>query len=76
MKNRLLIELILGVFMVAFPGAEALAKDADKTESRLNAETFRGLALRNIGPALKSGRITGPLRLFAPTASRRAGRTR
>ncbi len=57
MKNRLLIELILGVFMVAFPGAEALAKDADKTESRLNAETFRGLALRNIGPALKSGRI-------------------
>ena len=57
MKNRFLIELILGVFMVAFPGAEALAKDADKTESRLNAETFRGLALRNIGPALKSGRI-------------------
>ena len=49
--------LILSVFMVAFPGAEALPKDADKTESRLNAETFRGLALRNIGPALKSGRI-------------------
>ena len=57
MRNRFLFELILSVLMVAFPGAGALAKDADKPESRLNVETFRGLALRNIGPALKSGRI-------------------
>ena len=57
MRNRFLFELILSVLMVAFPGAGALATDADKPESRLNAETFRGLALRNIGPALKSGRI-------------------
>jgi photosystem II stability/assembly factor-like uncharacterized protein len=57
MRSRLLIELVLSVFVVAFPGGEALANDTGKSESRLNAETFRGLALRNIGPALKSGRI-------------------
>ncbi len=38
------------------PSAQG-TQDADDTSSRMNVETFKGLALRNIGPAFKSGRI-------------------
>ena len=45
--SLVLIVSVLGAFTQA----------ADEDESRMNAETFKGLELRNIGPAFKSGRI-------------------
>ena len=46
------------VFLLAISAASAQGiQDSDAPESRMNAETFKGLALRNIGPAFKSGRI-------------------
>ncbi|MEM1205666.1 MAG: glycosyl hydrolase [Acidobacteriota bacterium] len=58
MRRALLILLTLGLLL---PGQAALAKkkpDApEKEPSAMNAGTFAGLALRNIGPALTSGRI-------------------
>src|SRR5262245_47805529 len=37
--------------------ADAGKSDKDKSETRLKAETFAGLELRNIGPAVTSGRV-------------------
>jgi len=39
-------------------GSWAMAQAADENKSRMNAETFKGLTLRNIGPAFLSGRIS------------------
>ena len=41
------------VLLVLGSATSVLAREADEGDRRLNAETFRGLALRNIGPALK-----------------------
>ncbi|MFP6752220.1 MAG: hypothetical protein VB855_11120, partial [Pirellulaceae bacterium] len=49
---------VLGIVLLILGSATSvLAGEAEVDDRRLNAETFRGLALRNIGPALKSGRI-------------------
>lgn len=49
--------LLLATLLVSGLSTGVLAREADETKSRLNAETFKGLELRNIGPAFKSGRI-------------------
>jgi photosystem II stability/assembly factor-like uncharacterized protein len=51
-KIPIWIWLILAVALLFFPCASAA-----QSGSRLDAGTFAGLTLRNIGPALKSGRI-------------------
>lgn len=48
----------IALIVLAFWGTAALAADSD---SRMNADTFEGLALRNIGPAFLSGRISDVL---------------
>ena len=47
------------VLLLAFAILPAIAADEDKeqVDPGLNAETFKGLEMRNIGPALMSGRI-------------------
>ena len=51
MKIRPLFKLIMVVLFLASSGA--LAQEVD----RMNAETFKGLELRSIGPAFLSGRV-------------------
>ena len=46
--------LLAGLLTCSVQADEA---DEDKKESKLNAGTFGGIKLRNIGPALMSGRI-------------------
>ena len=58
MKKHSLIELLLLGLLLVVPGAGVLAKDSDEPDSRMNAKTFDGLALRNVGPAFKTGRIS------------------
>ncbi|HAC06415.1 MAG TPA: hypothetical protein EYM78_13860 [Gemmatimonadetes bacterium] len=52
------VSILILAFSVAWspPSAQG-AQDVQDNESRMNAETFEGLELRNIGPAFKSGRI-------------------
>jgi photosystem II stability/assembly factor-like uncharacterized protein len=60
-----LVPLLLLSLLTFLPGAALAArdrgkdkaKDKEKTEGRLSASTFSGLALRGIGPAMTSGRI-------------------
>jgi photosystem II stability/assembly factor-like uncharacterized protein len=49
--------LILVVSVAGSPLSARGAQVPDDSESRMNAKTFEGLELRNIGPAFKSGRI-------------------
>ena len=54
MKNKLILVALLVIALAVCP----LADDKEKAEKgRFNADTFAGLKLRNIGPALMSGRI-------------------
>ena len=54
MRNYSLVKfVVLAGLVLAVSGVLA----GDDANSRMNAETFKGLALRNIGPAFKSGRI-------------------
>jgi len=50
--------VVLAILMFAPMVASAAEKDADKPETKLNADTLEGLALRGIGPAINSGRIS------------------
>ena len=47
----------LTLSIAVFLAGVALAGTVDDTKSRMNAETFKGLELRSIGPAFMSGRI-------------------
>ncbi len=59
MKKQSFTELILLVAALLVSGLSTgvLARESDEAKSRLNVDTFKGLELRNIGPAFKSGRI-------------------
>ena len=57
MKKHSTLEFILIVLLLMVPALGTSVWAADENESRMNAETFKGLELRNIGPAFKSGRI-------------------
>lgn len=59
MRSHSFKRLTLLVLMVSASGTFAQAGDED--ESRMNAETFKGLELRSIGPAFLSGRIADVL---------------
>ena len=48
---------LLLVCAVALSASAAGAKDNDDSKGPLNVDTFKGLAFRSIGPAIKSGRI-------------------
>lgn len=54
--RRLLLATLALLWAGAAP-AESAPEATNEPESRLDADTFRGLALRGIGPALMSGRI-------------------
>jgi len=49
--------LLVAALLVSGLSAGVFARESDEAKSRMNAETFKGLELRNIGPAFKSGRI-------------------
>ena len=56
--KKLAVALLVALFV--FP-ISVLAKEKaeeEKPETKLNADTLAGLALRNIGPAINSGRIS------------------
>ncbi|UCF14586.1 MAG: hypothetical protein JSW59_14320, partial [Phycisphaerales bacterium] len=55
MRNFLFGLLLVGLLICSVHADEA---DEDKKESKLSAGTFSGIKLRNIGPALMSGRIS------------------
>jgi len=56
MRKHSFTQLVFPLLVVL--GSWAMAQAADENESRMNAETFKGLTLRNIGPAFLSGRIS------------------
>lgn len=63
MKRALVVMLAVlalapAVTRGAATGPKAAARTEKKTETRLKPETFTGLALRGIGPAVASGRVT------------------
>jgi photosystem II stability/assembly factor-like uncharacterized protein len=59
---------LLVVVLLSLPGyGLAKEKKTDEPETKLNADTLSGLALRNIGPAINSGRIAD----FAVTPGKR-----
>ena len=75
MKN-LSVALILVLSMIPALGSAAKKQKTEEPETRLNAETLSGLELRNIGPAINSGRVVDFAvtpgkrhRFFAATAS-------
>ena len=59
MGTQMMRNLLLGLFLVILFAPSARAdEEAEKSEkTKLSAETFSGISLRNIGPALMSGRI-------------------
>ena len=59
--------VVLAILMFAPIVARAADEAADKPETKLNADTLAGLALRNIGPSINSGRISD----FAVTPGKR-----
>ncbi|MEM1330102.1 MAG: glycosyl hydrolase [Planctomycetota bacterium] len=50
--------VIIGLVLGVSRGAAQAIESADEPDSALNAQTFAGLKLRSIGPALMSGRIS------------------
>ncbi len=59
--------VVLAILMFASIVAVAADEAADKPETKLNADTLAGLALRSIGPSINSGRISD----FAVTPGKR-----
>ncbi len=59
--------VVVAILMFAPIVAMAADEAADKPETKLNADTLAGLALRNIGPSINSGRISD----FAVTPGKR-----
>ena len=59
--------VVVAILMLAPVLATAAEQDADKPETKLNADTLAGLSLRGIGPAINSGRISD----FAVTPGQR-----
>ena len=57
MKKHSFIKTILLAVILAGLGSGTAASAQDTDANRMKAETFKGLELRNIGPAFKSGRI-------------------
>jgi len=57
--STLLMMMVLAPLGLHAAGTAAAPKSGDKGEKKelLSAETFKGLALRNIGPAVTSGRV-------------------
>ena len=53
----LAVFLSFGLFLGAQPAKKADTPDAKEKESKYGEKTFAGLNLREIGPALTSGRI-------------------
>jgi photosystem II stability/assembly factor-like uncharacterized protein len=49
--------LLMAVLLVSATSTGVMARESDEAKSRLNVDTFKGLELRNVGPAFKSGRI-------------------
>ncbi len=56
-RSSLVSILVLSCAVAWSPLSARGAQDSDDNQSRMNARTFKGLELRNIGPAFKSGRI-------------------
>jgi photosystem II stability/assembly factor-like uncharacterized protein len=64
--KKLCVALLL--ILLSLPGLGlAKEKKAEEPETKLNADTLSGLALRNIGPAINSGRVVD----FAVTPGKR-----
>jgi photosystem II stability/assembly factor-like uncharacterized protein len=56
--GRALLLAAVAAFSCAAPGGAGLARAADKPpETKFKAETFNGLELRGLGPAVTSGRV-------------------
>ncbi len=54
--KKLSVFLVVGMVLAA--AEYSLAQEArDESQTRMNSETFKGLSLRNIGPAFMSGRV-------------------
>jgi hypothetical protein len=54
--KNLSFSLLLVLLMIPALGLAA-EEEAEEPETRLNADTLSGLALRGIGPAINSGRV-------------------
>jgi len=74
--KKLILSLLLVLLMVPAVGSAAKKKKTEEPKTKLNAETLSGLELRNIGPAINSGRVVDFAvtpgkrhRFFAATAS-------
>ncbi len=57
MHSFIKLTLLAWLLVVASLATGVLAKAAGDSKDRMNVETFKGLALRSIGPAFLSGRI-------------------
>jgi photosystem II stability/assembly factor-like uncharacterized protein len=74
--KKLSLSLLLVLLMVPALRSAAKKNETEEPETKLNAETLSGLELRNIGPAINSGRVVDFAvtpgkrhRFFAATAS-------
>jgi photosystem II stability/assembly factor-like uncharacterized protein len=65
--KKLILSLLLVLLMVPAVGSAAKKKKTEEPKTKLNAETLSGLELRNIGPAINSGRVVD----FAVTPGKR-----
>jgi hypothetical protein len=55
--KKLILSLLLVLLMVPALGSAAKKQKTEEPKTKLNAETLSGLELRNIGPAINSGRV-------------------
>ena len=74
--KKLILSPLLVLLMVPALGSAAKKQKTEEPKTKLNAETLSGLELRNIGPAINSGRVVDFAvtpgkrhRFFAATAS-------
>ncbi len=65
--KKLILSLLLVLLMIPALGSAAKKKKTEEPKTKLNAETLSGLELRNIGPAINSGRVVD----FAVTPGKR-----
>ncbi len=56
-KTSSFVASLIFVITVSWSPPAGATQESEDSEKRMNAETFKGLALRNIGPAFMSGRI-------------------